>query len=254
MIKNVLLMSTPRSGTHMVADMLSNYMLHQPLWPAIQSGKAAWIKKEFTGLGESTEKIPYTLRGTPQIDILESVYNNNNANLCVAHLLYLGHWNKSELDRFNTIIKNLNIHVLFLDRINFHEQILSRTILSYANFRPADPKVKQQVVIKKSDLEEMYQHVIRERYHENPDKITIHQKIFYEDILENGLRVKGVDIPFVTVPDNLAVVKNPPKKDCIINYDEVLEWMDEFSKIYNGDWSPDFSWERVTNDEECGII
>lgn len=254
MIKNVLLISTPRSGTYMVSDMLSNYMLHQPFASATKTGKALWWAKELKGIRTSSGKSTPALRGTPQIDILESFYNSSNANLGVTHLLYLGHWNKSELDRLNTIIKNLNIHVLFLDRTNFHEQILSRTILSYANYLPRSPKVKQPTVIEKSDLEEIYQHVIRERYHENLDKITVHQKIFYEDILTNGLRVKGIDIPFVTDPSDLAAVKNPAKKDGIINYDEVMGWMDEFSKIYNDDWEPDFSWERVTNDDECDII
>lgn len=217
MIKNILLVTTARSGTHMVKEMLSNYMInaHAP-----------------------------DISTDPDLDEINFVYNSDRSNLYTMHFEPLEHWGKSKVDRLNTIIKNREIYVLFLDRIDFNEQVLSRTIVSMYGWESNNPKIKRKIRIKRSALEAEYRNLTRVKYHNNLDKIplTVHQKIYYEDILENGLCVDGVDIPFVLDSNSLAVVKNPSKKDAIRNYDEVLKWMKQLSEKYNKEWQPYLVW------------
>ena len=189
--------------------------------------------------------------GISELDIDELNFNCNSDrfNLYVTHFESIELWTKQKLHQLNAVIKNRDIYVLFLDRIDFNEQVLSRAIMAtFAGpkneWKADNKKIKGKVRLKKAVVEDEYRNLARIKYHNNLDRIplTVHQKIYYEDILENGLTVNGVDIPFVLDSNNLAVVKNPSKKDSIRNYDEVLKWMKQFSEKYNKEWQPYIVW------------
>ena len=99
-------------------------------------------------------------------------------------------------------------------------------------------------------MEGEYKNTIRLKYHNNLDRIPliVHEKIFYEDIIKNGLIINNEKIPLdlggLAEEYENSVIKNPPKNESISNYDQVLKWLDEFSKIYNENWEPYIKWGK----------
>ena len=215
-----------RSGTHMVHYMIARHI-----------GSDSNISYDISEL---------------DIDELNFNCNSDRFNLYVTHFESIELWTKQKLHQLNAVIKNRNIYVLFLDRIDFNEQVLSRAIMETfaepnSKWKADSKKIKGKVRLKKAVVEAEYRNLTRIKYHNNLNKIplTVHQKIYYEDVLENGLCVNGVDIPFVSDSNNsnnLAIIKNPSKKDSIRNYDEVLKWMKQFSEKYNKEWQPYIVW------------
>lgn len=219
MPKNILLVTTMRSGTHLVKTALENYQ---------------------------ERRTPPTISDL-DLDEINFYSNGFTQNLYVTHFDYLEKWAPGKLDRLNLIIKNRNIYVVFLDRKDFKQLVLSRAIADQLGWQANSKKFKNKIRLKKSNLEQAYKNTVRLKYYNNLDRIplTVHQKIYYEDVLENGLFINNQEIPmdlFIPSDYKLSVIRNPPKSESITNYDQVLKWMEEFSKVYNEDWVPFIRW------------
>lgn len=215
------MVSLARSGTHVVKTALSKYIeLEIPL-------------------------IQYL-----DLDEINFYCNSNRSNFYVTHWDYIEKWDPGKLDRFNTIIRNRNLYVVFLDRKDLTELILSRAIAYQLGWESNKKSFKNKIRLKKSILEGEYKNTIRLKYHNNLDRIPliVHEKIFYEDIIKNGLIINNEKIPLdlggLAEEYENSVIKNPPKNESISNYDQVLKWLDEFSKIYNENWEPYIKWGK----------
>jgi len=218
--KNILLISMPRSGTHLVKSSLAKHL-------------------EVRTKDVATDNI--------DLDEVNFYGSGVSRNFYSLHIDNLELWLKGKVERFNQIIENRNIHVVFLDRKDFTELVLSRAIAEQLGWKSNSPKFKKKNRLKKINLEKAYRDTVRLRYHNNLDKIglTFHETIYYEGILEDGLFINNHEIPIEFNPpeaDDLSVIRNPPKSESITNYDQVLKWMEEFSKVYNEDWVPVIRW------------
>ena len=217
--KRVLLISYMRSGTHVVRALLSKAM-NLRIQPEI---------------AEFNSQI---------IDDINFTFNADKDILAVTHIDSFEYSDRETIDRFNFIIKNRNIHVIFLDRKDFLDQLLSRII--FLNIAKGDTAKTphEKFYIKKNWVESSYRQLYRLKYR-NADRLGLHidRKIYYEDVIENGLEFNGHLLRKEDIKSpNKSTIKNPDKKEIIKNYDNVLKWIDEYSKIYNEDWEPILRW------------
>ena len=213
--KKILLVSTMRSGTHYVADLLAKQM-----------GIRYWREIFF-----SLNKI--------DIDEINFLFGSDKT------ILYAIHWESVEgrlshekLDQLNAIIKNRNIYVIFLDRKDFKEQLISRTILMAR--QEYNLSETRKLRIKKTDLEKDYIHLKRIKYYNNPSRVplSINEQIWYEDILKYGLNIAGTDIELFETNTS----KSMPKEISVTNYKDLFKWINEFDKKYDENWIPAWVW------------
>lgn len=218
--KGVLLISYMRSGTHILKDLISKNMGLKDM-----------------GIVEPTADM---------IDQINFTFNSDRKKFLTIHLEPIEYFNQDQMDRLNSIIENRNIHVILLDRKDFVEHVMSRIIFNHFLFN-SSARLTKKVYIKKQWVELEYRSLYRlKNYNLNRMKLKFHEHIFYEDFLKNGFEFNG---DLLTIDDldnkgNPALIKNPPKKNLITNYDKVMKWMDEFSKIYKEGWVPFYVWGK----------
>lgn len=160
--------------------------------------------------------------------------------------VYGTHWESfvklsiGQVNRLNNIIENRGIHVIYLHRLNFVDQLLSRIILMHS----PNAEINKKVYIKKAEVDASYRLLKGIHNCNNPDNIplTIHTKITYEDILNNNVYIDNNHMNTDLNLYNLNTKKNPHPKSIIRNYDTVLKWINEFSEKYDDNWIPYLVW------------
>lgn len=216
--KNILLLTYVRSGTHLFKSMLCKE-----------------LEIDDPGIKDLTDE---------NLDYINFHFNNNKNNMFCSHIHPFEEYTPSKIDRINLIIKNRNIHVILLDRKDFKQQLISSILLQYINHWDTYKTFNKKVYIKKEWVEESYRVFYRFKYFNfNRIPIEIHEKVYYEDLIKNGYKLGD---SFITKDNvlfrNSANSLNPPKNEIIKNYDKVLKWIDEYSKVYNEEWVPALRW------------
>ena len=192
-----------RSGSHLVKYLLEQYY------------KAEWH--------------PMPLPEEIDLDKINADTSKAGGYVLSTHYEYFQDFTISDLFKFNRIVEDRNIHVVYLDRKDINEQAMSRALACMCNWDFKTQDFSSKLYIEKSLLEKEYASIAYTRNNFSIDKmpITIHQEIYYEDILKNGLTINNEKIPWID-----GVEKNPSKKDTIENYDSVIKWLAEFSEKY----------------------
>lgn len=182
-----------RSGTYLVSELLEKYLKIKPIMELSEI---------------NLDKINFT-------------FGSNKPNIYFSHWEGITKFNPNQIETFNNIIKNRDLYVIFLDRKDFNEQLLSRVLLN----NQAD--LNKKCRIKKIDLLKEYKFLNKIKNQYNPDlvRLTIHEKLYYEDILLNGLIIKGKFIRTKAIKNK----KNRSKQECISNYDQVQTWLNSLS-------------------------
>lgn len=200
-----------RSGTHLLSELIAKY-----------SGAKRIMKLDKLDL-----------------DHINFIFGSNIPNIYVTHWDRVELLSYTEVERFNYIIKNRGIYVIFLDRKDFKEQLLSRILLNYE--KDHSPFKNGKFLIKKEDLDKNFRFLKRIREYNNPDNIpvSINQKLYYEDILD-GFHINGENIPIV----NTKASKNKSKEETISNLKSVNKWIQEFEMKYDSNWVPLMLWRK----------
>lgn len=218
----ILLVSYMRSGTHVVKNMIEQ---------ALELDSPGSIKP-FDG---------------NDLDHFNFAFGGSASVLYVTHFEAFEHFSPGYLDRINAIIKNRKIYVIFLDRHDFVDQLLSKIIFMEHMDAEAYKVLTKKVYVKKEWVFNYYRNLYRLKfYNQKRIPLNINQRIFYEDVVDKGFSINGELIAPIDKNNNNdnALIKRPEKHKIIQNYNKVIKWIEEASEIYNESWEPHLKWGK----------
>lgn len=211
---NILVHSFHRTGSTMLTYTL------QKAYRAILHGEAFNDADRTSLIGDKDHEI--------NLKLFESYSKNND-----PFIIKLMHWNFCQLNKDQRkkllhILDEYNFHIIRLERKDVKEVIYSNYIARLTN--EFQNQSKDPVVADKKQFSDVFNRAIKEYYWfiRNDPYIPYKQKIIYEDFIKNP-KIKIGDKECVF---NGFMKRSPPKKEKVLNYNEMESWYDELYSNY----------------------
>ena len=147
------------------------------------------------------------------------------------HANFLNDFSESQLERWISVLKNRDFHIIELRRQNFRELVFSNYIASETGEFINYSRIPKKFIAKREKLKSFIKLLLtlQNKIDKGLWGIPVNQKVTMEEFLRDGkFTINGKDffiddIPIGYLKSNIA----PKKSDCIENYEEALEMYNE---------------------------